>query len=334
MNVDIDSQGQKDAAVAPAGGPVLSSVAAGQRTRMLAGQSFQFTHTLGNSPLLSLPAIRNLTKRMLDQGRYEQILFDNGTDGRGPRDVTAETGGAVLDALNDYDARKAWLRLTRVDEAAPEIGAVIEQFYRDLSEQYGRDIRKEVLKTFATLFVSSPNAVTPYHIDHTWNYLLQIRGSKTVHLFDVNDPKVISQVEREDWYGERALVRQKPDVAGIAYHIAPGDGVHHPVNAPHWVQNDSEISVSLSLGLCLYQSNRDARVMQTNYLLRRLGMNPRPPGASEWRDALKSSFIGAVSKRRPNSFEHVLFSGINRVRRVTGMLGLPGFKPARHIEIT
>jgi len=48
----------------------------------------------------------------------------------------------------------------------------------------------------AFIFVSSPEAVTPLHMDPEHNFLLQVRGLKTLHLFDPND---FAQANPELW---------------------------------------------------------------------------------------------------------------------------------------
>lgn len=315
-------------------GPIASVPSADEVTRAHISQSYRFQHSLGGLPQLNLDAVRAVTERLLDKGLYDQIMFNNGLPDAPTLNADADSGRELLDALAQYETRRAWLRLTRLDEVVPELTSVVEQFYADLSELHGRDIRPEVIKTFVTLFVSSPGTVTPYHIDHTWNYLLQIHGAKTVHLYDPNDLQVLSQTERENWYGQRTPATQRPGLAGVAYDIGPGDGVHHPVNAPHWVQNGPQVSVSLSLGLCLRRSTRDAQVYQFNYLLRRLGMTPTPPNRSAWRDALKSSCIRLVSDRKPNSFDDVLFSGMKRLGRMMKTVGLARYASTKKVEIT
>jgi hypothetical protein len=217
--------------------------------------------------------------------------------------------------LDNLNTAGAWLRLTRVDEVTSQFNEVVEQFYAELSELYQQDIKSRTLKTFVTLFISSPRAYTNYHLDHTWNFLLQISGRKTVHLYDPNDPQVLTQEDKEGWYMQEKLISPRAPKKDIAYELEPGDGVHHPVNAPHWVQNGPEISISLSLGLCLHTSNRDARVYQANYLLRKLGLNPTPPRQSHRRDAMKVSFISLWSDRNPSSVDQMLYSGVTRLKR-------------------
>ena len=43
------------------------------------------------------------------------------------------------------------------------------------------------------IFVSSPGSVTPYHIDPERNFLLQVRGNKTMHMFDGSDRSLLDR---------------------------------------------------------------------------------------------------------------------------------------------
>jgi len=57
--------------------------------------------------------------------------------------------------------------------------------------------------------------------------------------------------------------------------------------APHWVQNGDEVSVSFSITFRTPASERRQVVYCANADLRRKGLNPRPPGASAFRDLAK-----------------------------------------------
>jgi len=57
-----------------------------------------------------------------------------------------------------------------------------------------------------------------------------------------------------------------------------------------------------------------------NYLLRKLGMNPTPPRKSKWRGLGQDWHGQLVSKRKPNSMEEVVFSGIKPLHRVHRVL--------------
>ena len=292
---------------------VITGVDPDQQARLLDLKSFKFRHSLGNLPELSIPAIRELTRKLLEQKRYDQIYCRNFSPEKKGATVDAD---AVMSTLDSFETAGSWLRLTRVDEINAELGQLCETFYSDLSKLLHQDIRSQVMKTFVTLFISSPGALTPYHLDHTWNFLLQIGGHKVVHLFDLNDPRVLSQQNTEAWYWNRYEPKQDPAVTGTAYDLAPGEAAHHPVNAPHWVQNGKEISVSLSFGLCLHASNDDAKVHQFNFLLRKLGLKPIAPGQSEWRDKVKKGAMDMLSKRDANSFDDVVYSGQRRMEKI------------------
>src|SRR5436309_3049848 len=50
------------------------------------------------------------------------------------------------------------------------------------------------------VFVSSPGAVTPYHMDPELNFLLQIRGGKHMSVFPGRDRALLSEEELEHFY--------------------------------------------------------------------------------------------------------------------------------------
>ncbi len=39
------------------------------------------------------------------------------------------------------------------------------------------------------IFVTSPNTVTPFHYDKEHNFILQVRGRKTLHVWDHRDTR-------------------------------------------------------------------------------------------------------------------------------------------------
>jgi len=294
---------------------VITDVAPDQLTRVPEMKSFKFSHSLGNFPALSIPSVRKLTLRLLEEKRFDQVHYRKGGPNK-TKNSDADSVNDVLETIDSLETAGAWLRLTRVDEINEEFGEISEIFYDDLERLYQRDIRSKVMKTFVTLFISSPNEITPYHIDHSWNFLLQIGGRKTVHLFDADDPRVVRPQDREGFYMKQPSITQNHSVPGIPYDIAPGEAVHHPVHAPHWVQNGPEVSVSLSFGLCLHSMNDDAKVHQVNFMLRKMGFNPKAPRQSKWRDSVKKGAINLISDRKQNSFDDVVFSGVRRLHRV------------------
>src|SRR5215813_3710147 len=47
------------------------------------------------------------------------------------------------------------------------------------------------------IFVSSPNAVTPFHMDHEHNFIMQIRGTKRLYTWEPFDRETVSERGQE-----------------------------------------------------------------------------------------------------------------------------------------
>jgi hypothetical protein len=66
------------------------------------------------------------------------------------------------------------------------------------------------------VFISSAGSVTPYHMDPEHNFLLQVRGSKTVSLFDGRDRSIVipdAQIGRDQRGIQRTLGHRSPQHA-------------------------------------------------------------------------------------------------------------------------
>jgi hypothetical protein len=157
----------------------------------------------------------------------------------------------------------------------------------------------------AIVFITSPNRVTSYHIDRECNFILQIHGEKDISVFDKDDRVVLTEEEIERfWMVDNNAAVYKPQHQNRAkvYRMGPGKAIHVPVNAPHWVKNDNNISVTLSVNF-QFRENFPAHVYRANYLLRKMGLTPTPPGQSGVRDGLKvfamnATYVPARGARR------------------------------------
>jgi len=128
------------------------------------------------------------------------------------------------------------------------------------------------------IFLSSPGAVTPFHIDSEYNFLLQVRGSKTVSMWDPADRFVLPEEELERFYAtfvHRNLPwRDVFQTTAFVLPLAPGEGLHFPVTVPHWVKNGPEVSVSFSITFRTADSERRELLYKANARLRKLGLSP------------------------------------------------------------
>jgi hypothetical protein len=198
----------------------------------------------------------------------------------------------VEEALHRIETCGAWVTLHQAQKD-PEYGALFYDCMREFESLTGVDFRKVMKVEDALIFITSPRRVTPYHIDRECNFLLQIRGEKNLYVFDRNDSDVlpVAEVERF-WAVDNNAAVYKPQFQSRAttYRLAPGNGVHIPVNNPHWVQNDDNVSISLSVNFTWNDWER-ANVHRANFLLRKLGISPRPPKQSALVDAAKNVLI-------------------------------------------
>ena len=150
------------------------------------------------------------------------------------------------------------------------------------------------------IFISSPGAVTPFHLDPEHNFLLQIRGTKTVSMWDREDRLVLPEAERETFHAafvHRNLPwRDVFQTTAWVVPLGPGQGLHFPVAVPHWVRNGPEVSISFSITFRSDSSHGRELIYRANARLRKLGFSPRPPGQSILFDSTKRAAFAALSE--------------------------------------
>jgi quercetin dioxygenase-like cupin family protein len=246
---------------------------------------FVLDTSLASHPLLSLERIIELARRLPE--RF--VEYNAGELPVSASPVSPRNGLSAEETLERIETCKSWMVLKRV-ERDPAFGALMDAFLDALDPL----IREQVDHTFdrqGFLFVSSPGSVTPFHIDPEHNFLVQIRGTKTVSVWDPEDRVVISEQDLEAFHSafNHRNLRYEDWYQHTAHTIPlqPGQALHFPVTAPHWVKNGPEVSISLSLTFRSDASQRRELLYRANAQLRRMGLSPRPVGDSRWGDAVK-----------------------------------------------
>ncbi len=64
----------------------------------------------------------------------------------------------------------------------------------------------------------------------------------------------------------------------------------------HWAKNLDTPSVALSINWDLRSVSSAGRVYRFNGRLRRMGLNPVPPGVSHWRDNVKTTALALLQQ--------------------------------------
>src|SRR6185436_1198074 len=266
---------------------------------------FVIGHELTNHPLFEISRLLRLC-RSLPESSVEYNA------GNIPVNVAPErtpaNGLSAEETIRRIAECKSWLVLKYVEQE-PEYRALL---HRCLAEgaRHSEPLQPGMCLAQGFVFISSPGAVTPYHMDPEHNFLLQIRGSKRIHLFDGRDRSILSEQELEQFYcgGHRNLeYRTEREGAGWTFDLRPGLGLHFPATAPHFVRNGADVSVSFSITFRTPDLERRRMLHRCNAFLRRHGLQPAGVGTHPRHDSLKTlsyrvaRSIPRLFGRRPGS---------------------------------
>jgi hypothetical protein len=253
-------------------------------------------HGLVGHPLFELEALIALAGRMRPID-VEQNIGDLpiGID----PDAVAHNGLTVAETIRTIERNGSWMVLKFVEQ---------DPIYRALLQEVLAEIRPVVaaktgamIKLEGFIFLSSPNAVTPFHFDPEHNILMQLRGRKTMTLFPAGDAEIADARLHEAFHlgAHRNLpFRDEFAAKGKPLEIGPGQAIYVPVKAPHFVQNGPETSISFSVTWRSEWSYREADVHGLNHLLRKAGIDPAPPARFPHQNHAKSLAYRAVAKAR------------------------------------
>ena len=264
---------------------------------------FTCRHRLAGHELFDLDQLIGLAKRVASRrnawGPHGDAYWDLGPkevdDGAhcGPREMSIDA------AVRKIESAQAWVFVKHL-ELEPGYRELLEVCMCDCLEFSGRELFRKIKWFEAILFITSPNRVTPYHIDRECSWLLQIAGQKRAHIFDPDDRKVTPEEELEEYWRGKKRASYKPELEHRArvFSLNPGSGVHIPVNAPHWIENENNVSISLNVNFQFNESEL-GDLYRANYFLRRFGLSPRRPGTAPWSDHWKRLAVGIAyaSKR-------------------------------------
>jgi hypothetical protein len=261
-------------------------------------KTFSFAHGLANHPLFELDSLIQLSQRMPDHG---DTYWSNGKVGVDNRWDVGTSGRMSLQDTIANIATNDSIVILKHTEQDPVHGPVLQEFLSRVVLLAGERMRTDVTIGETLILISSPNRLTPYHMDAETNFLVQVRGAKWFHVFDQEDRGIISDVERELYFAgdiSSAVYKEERQKDAVTYDLHAGYGVHVPVGAPHWVQNKNNVSVAISVNYELRSVERLTRIYRMNHRLRRLGLEPRPPGESALADGVKLAAAKVLSRLR------------------------------------
>lgn len=259
------------------------------------------THALADHPLLQIGALVELGKRQQERKLVRTHSAD-ATAGTSFADAPNlhKNPKSAEQTLGDIAHARAWMSLLNV-QADPIYRRLIDEI---LDEVRPITDRRDPGMCYRAgwIFVSSPGAVTPFHIDHEHNFILQIRGTKRLYTWDPFDREAVSERAQELFHDQhsRELVTWNEGLRSRArvFDLVPGMGGYMPSTTPHMVENGDGPSITISFTYYTDATRRRELLYRGNAKLRRLGIEPHPIDTSEQRDRVKHAvLVGYTSAR-------------------------------------
>jgi hypothetical protein len=238
---------------------------------------FHVRHALTDHPLFELGRLLELSKALPPAN----IEYNSGqlSTNQDPT-LTPMNGLSIQETIARIRDNKSWMVMKFV-ETDPEYKALLHEALSGILAETA-DLAPNPDRFYGFIFISSPGAITPYHMDLEHNFLLQIRGTKWMHVWSPDDRYVLPEIQVERFYAKHPHRNMKydPSFESSAYKLfmGPGDGIHVPVAAPHHVKVGDEVSISFSITFRSHVSLKKSFIARTHCKLREKGFSPPPVG--------------------------------------------------------
>ena len=263
---------------------------------------FSIQHQLQSHPLFQLESLVELSKRLpKEQREYVFAKQEFGTHDNLEQYKHAADNDELSteDLINAIETQNVVIVLRNV-ESDHLYGEFVNHCLDSLAGTV-EPVTGPISGRESFIFVSPPNAYTPYHWDPEQNFFMQVRGKKQMAIYDVADRDLLPEEALERYYTQGQVITKCPEELFENYELFemnPGDGVYVPVTAPHWVKTLDEVSVSVSINFRSPSSIRRARVFRMNRMMRKMGLRPRSVSqrADFWSEQLKSSVLEIPAK--------------------------------------
>jgi hypothetical protein len=224
--------------------------------------------------------------------RYPAELFDINRytyDGDGRVSLATGTRGEASgrEVLQAIKGGELWVNLRSCEDAHPGLWAEVMRAFGQLQPELG--VAKKGLgaarKMTGQLILSSPATRVPFHFDAAGVVLFHLRGVKRVWVYPTTEAflpqaemeKVIMRTTTEELPYQRIM-----DGAAWRFDIAPGQALTWPLYAPHRVENQEGLCVSLSMDYQTWASRITTGAHRANGVLRSRGWTIKPMAQTSW----------------------------------------------------
>lgn len=224
--------------------------------------------------------------------RYPEELFDINCydfDAEGQVSLTTGTRGRAdgRTVLSAIKAGRLWVNLRSCEEAHPGLWAEVQRALGQLAPDLGATTKgfRRARKMTGQLILSSPTTRVPFHFDAAGVVLFHLRGVKRVWVYPNTEAflpqdameEVIMRTTTEELPYKRIM-----DGAAWRFDIVPGEALTWPLYAPHRVENQEGLCVSLSMDYQTWGSRITTGAHRANGVLRRWGRTIKPMTSTNW----------------------------------------------------
>lgn len=213
--------------------------------------------------------------------------------------AAAATGAEIMEAIH---RGKIWLNLREANLKLPELQTIATEIFGSLEEAASRKLRKQDMG----LLISSPDIHVHYHLDVPMVALLQLRGQKRIWLYPSKEEFAPSAAIEDMVHmrKEEGLPFETHfDDHSTVVDLKPGMGLTWPQMAPHRVQNENCVNVSLSCEYMTIGALIEANALYTDSVIRdQFHLSPTrsgTPAPIKVGKAALARAIKAVSRKAP-----------------------------------
>ena len=261
-------------------------------------------HDFHQHPLMQLDELEKLANKLMPIGGCRFIKPGTTIKSDFHHEGTPPDGREISEVFRRLEEPGSWIALYNV-EKDPAYARFVEQALGTVRHLIDRE-EPGMFSPQGFIFISAPPSVTPFHIDRENNFWLQIRGHKTMSVWNADNRNVVSARDVENFIIDRSLDKVKLNDAyrpfALERDFGPGDGVYFPSTAPHattsddsWVTTGDKVSISIGIVFYTSVTRKHANIHALNRALRKIGIDPKFPGASPF-DALKYPLGRAMVK--------------------------------------
>jgi hypothetical protein len=232
-------------------------------------------HRLMSHPMLRPARLVELGQRLEARGQIRTHSRE-ATPGTPFNDAPSlhPNARSAASTLADIANAGAWLSLLNVQTDDIYRG-LVDEILDELKPQIDR-VDPGMCYRGGWIFVTSPNTVTPFHMDREHNFIMQVAGRKRLYVWPPDDTVAVSELARDQFHDthSRELVVWKEELRARAqvFDLEPGMGAYMPSTAPHMVENGPNPSITVSFTYYTASTRRDSLLHRAHNRLRQRGI--------------------------------------------------------------